>query len=1037
MSSGLHKYIALLPAKFFYFKYLLFLTLLPIFQIFSQTPVSLYNNISGRVNYTVIGGTLRQQANPNSCTVKRSSTSRLTVPPGGIVSAAYLYWAGSYQSSPDYRVRLNNTVINATRTFTVSFNNSGTLLPFFSGFADVTSFVISVGNGNYTFDSLTVNTGSPHCDVQAVVAGWAMVVVYQRAAEIKRSINIYDGFDYFRGSTITFNPGNFYVPSNQVEGRLTHITWEGDVENSASLNGFAENLYFNGSVLTDATNPINNQFNSASSELGLTNTYGVDIDSYTLNSYLSPGDTSAVSSYSSGGDLVLLNCEVISVSDTSTADVSILKTHSGGASLTAGSITTFTLSVTNNGPDTTGTITVIDSLPVGASLISINAPGWSIDSSAKPKYIFQHVGNHPPGVSISNINITVSLNHENYPKLYNTAHIYSSLFDRRPWNNTSTDSINILSPLFDQSTKSLNDLNGNNINPGDTLSYTIKIKNTGNYSAPNVNVVDTLPSGVIIVPGSLSPAGTINGNIITFNPIATIANNDSTSVIYRVIVDSSIIGGMQAINRAHIRSLTIDMFVTASFTPQNIPDMILLKISEGSRFKPNDTITYRINYANNSSTTLSTGTEIIDTLPTNTSYIAGSASAAGTWDPAPAPKGRIVWNLGNIPGLTQNDLSYKVVIDNSVPPGTILTNTVHLFNLQGSSLFATIYDTTYTGATASLSANPIAIAAGDSVTFTLTDADLNILASTIESYTFLTISSKGEIENLIYTETNVNSGVFISGIGTVFGAARGIDNDYLYSLSPGDTIFATYLDTLTASGDSSRIQASVEIVAVDFSTSSKSYIDLNGGIAIPTDTISYTIVVRNTAVVLAKTVTVTDTIPPSLSVVPGSITGGGILSGNLISFAPFSLGPNDSITFTFSAIIDTTVIDNSAILNSASINGGGASEIVSASFTVSNKPVITMIKNVSAPIVSIGDTVEYLITFTNIGTGIATNVVLTDTIPQYTVYIPQSVILNGFAKTDQSDGDEAECDGIIIHVALQHNLRPGAGGVLKYRVRIQ
>jgi uncharacterized repeat protein (TIGR01451 family) len=96
-----------------------------------------------------------------------------------------------------------------------------------------------------------------------------------------------------------------------------------------------------------------------------------------------------------------------------------------------------------------------------------------------------------------------------------------------------------------------------------------------------------------------------------------------------------------------------------------------------------------------------------------------------------------------------------------------------------------------------------------------------------------------------------------------------------------------------------------------------------------------------------------------------------------------------------------------------------------------------MIKNVTASVVMVGDTVEYTIDYTNIGTGIATNVQVTDTIPQHTTYIPQSVILNGTAKTDQPDGDEVECDGIIIHVALQQNLQPGAGGILKYRVRVQ
>jgi len=59
-----------------------------------------------------------------------------------------------------------------------------------------------------------------------------MVVVYQNANELRHTINVYDGFEAFYGSEIIFNPNNFYVPYSHVDGKMTHITWEGDLENS-------------------------------------------------------------------------------------------------------------------------------------------------------------------------------------------------------------------------------------------------------------------------------------------------------------------------------------------------------------------------------------------------------------------------------------------------------------------------------------------------------------------------------------------------------------------------------------------------------------------------------------------------------------------------------------------------------------------------------------------------------------------------------------------------------------------------------------
>jgi uncharacterized repeat protein (TIGR01451 family) len=513
--------------------------------------------------------------------------------------------------------------------------------------------------------------------------------------------------------------------------------------------------------------------------------------------------------------------------------------------------------------------------------------------------------------------------------------------------------------------------------------------------------------------------------------------NDSFNVRYNVIVDSSIIGNQTATNSAHIQSMTIDQAVTSSFIPINSPVLSITKTSILKKYYQKDTITYTLSYANLSTQTLSTGTEIIDTIPVYLTYVSGSASSGGVWNPAPAPRGRVIWNIGNLPAQTQASRTFKAVIDNIIPTGTVLNNSAHLFNLQESSVYATKRDTVYSGTTASLNALPVQMAAGDSVSFILTDADLNKLAAVVEAYTYSTHSSKGEEENLTFTETGVNTGIFTTGIRTIFGVTPGVNNDYNYIVSPGDTIFATYIDSLTESGDSARINTWMKIIAVDFSSSEKSFIDLNGGIIVPKDTIHYNIAVRNSSLVSAPSVTVHDTIPSGLSVVSGSITGGGTLIGNIITFPTFLLPSNDSMVFSYHTVVDTTAADNSAIENKVLISGSGAEQVIKVAIVVSNKPVMTMIKNVTASIVMIGDTVEYTINYTNIGTGIATNVVVTDTIPPHTGYVPQSVMLNGAAKTDQTDGDEVECDGIIIRVALQRNLQPGAGGILKYRVRVQ
>src|SRR5690606_6106244 len=108
-------------------------------------------------------------------------------------------------------------------------------------------------------------------------------------------------------------------------GKLVVLSWEGDVENSAPLGGFNENITVNSSALTDGLNPLNNQFNNTVNSLGSNTAWGVDLDIYNIDSLVSPGDTSLTTVYSSGGDLVLLTMQAVSVSNSPTSDLRMQK----------------------------------------------------------------------------------------------------------------------------------------------------------------------------------------------------------------------------------------------------------------------------------------------------------------------------------------------------------------------------------------------------------------------------------------------------------------------------------------------------------------------------------------------------------------------------------------------------------------------------------------------------------------------------------------------------------------------------------------
>jgi len=483
------------------------------------------DTFAGTHDYVVTGNTLRTQSNNgNACAVGTSSTATVSgIPAGSTVLAAYLYWGGS-GPVPDPSVSFgpvgNVIAISPTQTFTENFSVAGQYdLDYFGGVRDVTSQV--GGNGTYQFGDLAVATSdnyggnglADYCAPSAVVAGWALVVVYSHPAEAYRYTRIYDGLQFFRGSAVTTTQSGFRVP-DLLDGKVTTVTWEGDPDTTSSfpMGGFTEALSFDGYPLTNAGCDLaDNMYNSTIGTPGggcITTTYGVDIDTYDVTGFLYEGQTGATLQYSSGNDLVFLTAQVISTTNTPVADLGIEKTHSGD--FTAGQQGSFDIVVHNYGPEiATGTATVTDTLPAGMGFVSGTGSGWTCGA------VDQTVtcNNSAPGIAIGadlpTLTLTVAVAGSAAASLDNTAAVSHPMFDGTGGNQAATDTVAILRSNLSTSTKSVVDLGGGDAEVGDVLRYTIVLDETGGQgiAATGVEVVDDLPADL----GGLSivsiPAG--------------------------------------------------------------------------------------------------------------------------------------------------------------------------------------------------------------------------------------------------------------------------------------------------------------------------------------------------------------------------------------------------------------------------------------------------------------------------------------------------------------------------------------------------
>jgi uncharacterized repeat protein (TIGR01451 family) len=521
----------------------------------SAQNIQLYKSYAGNLAFKLNGNSLRNAT--NECQALTQSSSSVSIPAGSTLKAAYLYWSGSGQQ--DTSVTLNGSQVNASVTYNLTVDNRN----YFSSRADVTSR-ISANSATYTVGGLTFDTSQSYCDVASVYGGWALLTIFENSAQPLRVINVFDGFRDYYGSSITLTPNNFVVSDNPslTQGQHAHITWEGDAGNSQALNNVSEALTFNGSNLTDSGNPAGNQFNSYSNTSS-SNTSGVDLDTYQIGNFLQPGQTSVSTTYSSGQDRVFLTAEIISIPNEAVSDLSIdISTFE--TTVSRGSDITYSVSMTNQGPSDEPPGSVI-TIPLGTetSFVSASGTNWNCNANATDVICTYNsvLGRNNTSSSISLLLSTTGSSEETATT---TATVEGVNFDNNLFDNTDSVNVNIEDADFSSSIKSVVDVNGGLLYPGDTLRYTIDLINNSNFNANNVTLTDSLPqyiSGFEVVrqpSGStnnsqLAPAGSNNNGLVVIENMTIAANGSEELVIDAVVSNSAPQGGVIS-NTASISS---------------------------------------------------------------------------------------------------------------------------------------------------------------------------------------------------------------------------------------------------------------------------------------------------------------------------------------------------------------------------------------------------------------------------------------------------------------------------------------------------
>jgi uncharacterized repeat protein (TIGR01451 family)/fimbrial isopeptide formation D2 family protein len=328
-----------------------------------------------------------------------------------------------------------------------------------------------------------------------------------------------------------------------------------------------------------------------------------------------------------------------------------------------GSAVTFTIALTNLGPNTAQDTTVSDLLPAGVTFVSARPNVGSYDSGTG----VWTVGD-VPNRAHDTLTITATVDNPgpgNDPvPITNTAVAASTTYDPILSNNTS--SATITPPFADVAvTKTVDDPTPN---VGDVVTFTVTLRNLGPNTAKNVKVSDQLPAGLTFVSATRSQ-GTYNANtgLWSVGTVDTLFARTLTISARVAAPTLPLVNPAPKTNSATARSTTFDPNLgnntgSATVTPQ-FADLAVAKVVDNPRPNVGDTITWTVTLSNLGVDT-ATDVTLLDQLPAGVQLLMAMPSQ-GSYNAVTG-----IWMVGTLTTATPATLIFTSL----VVAGTAQTN---------------------------------------------------------------------------------------------------------------------------------------------------------------------------------------------------------------------------------------------------------------------------------------------------------------------------------------------------------------------------
>ncbi|MEN0015780.1 MAG: DUF11 domain-containing protein, partial [Solirubrobacteraceae bacterium] len=660
---------------------------------------------------------------------------------------------------------------------------------------------------------------------------------------------------------------------------------------------------------------------------------------------------------------------------------------------------TYTLKASNAGPANATGVTITDTLP--AALQLVGTPTASQGScTAVGQTITCAVGSVTNGASATVTVAAKVLPAAASSSIANTATVAGSQFDPVPGNDSSSPATTVVGSAADlQVTQTTS---ATTINVGDTVDYTVTVKNNGPQTATAVALTDDLPTGATVV--SVTPA---QGTCGTGDPFAcslgTLTSGSSTTVVVRV----KIVGAAES-TFPNVASVTATQFdpdatnnsATAAVSTNPATDLKITKTADKAAANVGDTITWTLTTTNAGPST-ATGVTVNDTVPSGVTLQPITGLPAGV---TCTTSGAVVSCAKS--GSLASGATLVITLKGTVKTAAAGTPQANSATVAGNEFDP---DTSNNLSSVTTSVNG---AADLSIAKTVDKATANV-GDTLHWTVVATNAGPSTATGVVVTD-DLPTGVTVGTTSTTAGTCAVSGTQLICSgitLTSGTSVTVQLTGTVKTSAAESPVDNTARVTssildpntANNLSTASTTIgpaadLQLTKSVDKATanvgDTLTFTLVAKNNGPSSATGTSIVDTLPIGLQLsgTPTSTQGACAITGQTVACSIGTLASGASATATIKATVkpaaSSTSIANSATVSGSRLDPDPSNDTTPPTATAIGAAADLVVTNtVDQTTLNLGDTATFTVVVKNAGPSTATGVSLANVLPSGTTLL--------------------------------------------------